>query len=139
MRKALLDTDTLSEFLKGKRPSLLERARRYLDEHGKFAISVITVAEVVKGLRKVQREERIEEFVATLDGVEVVPLGTAAGVLAGRIYGDLERTGQPIGRADPLIAATAIDLGVVLVTGNVGHHERIRALGYALDVESWHA
>ena len=68
-----------------------------------------------------------------------MPLGTAASVLAGRIYGDLERSGQPIGRADPLIAATAIELRVVLVTGNVQHHDRIRELGYALDVESWHA
>ena len=58
-------------------------------------------------------------------------------VLAGRIYGDLERTGQPIGRADPMIAATAVARDLVLVTGNGAHYERIQQLGYALELENW--
>lgn len=33
------------------------------------------------------------------------------------------RTGQPIGRADPMIAATAIASDLVVVTGNTGHDE----------------
>ena len=138
MRRALLDTDTLSEFFKGKRPQLIASARAYLGEHDRFTISVVTVTEVVKGLRKMQREDRIDAFVAALATVEVVPFSTRGSILAGRVYGDLERTGQPIGRADPMIAATAIEESLVLVTGNVNHYERIRALGYPLELESWH-
>jgi len=48
-------------------------------------------------------------------------LDVAAAELAGRITGDLDRIGQPIGRADPMIAAIAIDQGLELVTGNTAH------------------
>ena len=67
----------------------------------------------------------------------MLPLDLDAAVLAGRMYGDLERTGQPIGRADPMIAATAIVHDLVLVTGNGAHYERIRQLGYALELDNW--
>ena len=60
---------------------------------------------------------------------EIVGRGPDEAVVAGRIYGDLERTGQPIGRADPMIAGVAMVHGVVLATGNVEHYQRIRALG----------
>ena len=48
-----------------------------------------------------------------------------AAELAGRITGDLDRTGQPIGRADPMIAAIAIVNGLELVAGNTAHYQRI--------------
>ena len=57
--------------------------------------------------------------------------------VAGRMYGDLERIGQPIGRADPQIAASALRRGLVLVTGNTDHYERIAKLGYSLVLENW--
>jgi tRNA(fMet)-specific endonuclease VapC len=52
--------------------------------------------------------------------------------LAGRITGDLDRIGQPIGRVDLMIAAIAIDQGLELVTGNTAHYRRIQQLGYPL-------
>ena len=55
-----------------------------------------------------------------------------AGELAGRIAGDLERTGHPIGLADPMIAAIALTHGLELVTGNTAHFQRIQQLGYPL-------
>lgn len=57
--------------------------------------------------------------------------------IAGRIYGDLDRTGQTVGRADPMIAAIAIQNDLTLVTGNQEHCERILALGYPLKLENW--
>jgi tRNA(fMet)-specific endonuclease VapC len=57
--------------------------------------------------------------------------------LAGRITDDLDRLGQPIGRADPIIAAVAIDQGLELVTGNTGHYQRIQQLGYPLALVNW--
>lgn len=69
--------------------------------------------------------------------METINLGPDEAVVAGRIYGDLERTGQPIGRADPMIAGIAVVHGVVLATGNVDHNERIQALGYELTIDNW--
>ena len=61
-------------------------------------------------------------FSPGLPTVEVLPLDLQSAVLAGRIYADLERTGQPIGRADPMIAALALQHGLTLVTGNLSHY-----------------
>ena len=95
--------------------------------------------EVVKGFQQVQREERLQVFLSALSRLEILAFDSTAAVLAGRIYGDLHRTGQRIGRADPMIAATAIESDLVVVTGNTGHYERIARLGYPLKVANWRA
>ncbi len=51
----------------------------------------------------------------------MLEFGRSAAEMAGRIRGDLERTGQPIGLADPMIAAIALVHGLELVTGNTVH------------------
>jgi predicted nucleic acid-binding protein len=58
-------------------------------------------------------------------------------ITAGRIFADLEKTGQPIGRADPMIAAIAMQHNLVVVTGNTAHYERIQKLGYSLRLDNW--
>ena len=50
---------------------------------------------------------------------------------------DLERTGQPIGFADAMIAATALQHNLTLVTGNISHYQRIQGLGYSLKLDNW--
>jgi tRNA(fMet)-specific endonuclease VapC len=137
MRKAALDTDIFSEVVKGKNLVVRARAAEYVAACGPLTISLVTVLEVVKGLHKVQREADVQRFLASLSLLEVLPLDLDTAVLAGRIYGDLERTGQPIGRADPMIAATAVVRDLVLITGNGAHYERIQQLGYALELENW--
>jgi predicted nucleic acid-binding protein len=137
MNKALLDTDILSEVLKGRNPQVVAQAEAYLRHHAMRTVSAVSVIEVVSGLQRMTRSAQLEQFLRALDAIEVLPVGTQSAVLAGRIDGDLLRTGQPIGRADPIIAAQAITHGVVLVTGNVRHYERIVALGYPLRMANW--
>ena len=67
----------------------------------------------------------------------MIPFDRANGELPGRIAGELERIGQPIGVADPMIAATALTLGLDLVTANVAHFQRIQQLGYRLTLANW--
>jgi tRNA(fMet)-specific endonuclease VapC len=64
-------------------------------------------------------------------------LDHSAAELAGRIAGDLDRTGQTIGKADPMIAAIALNNGLELVTGNRSHYQRIQQLGYPLTLVNW--
>ncbi len=137
MDKSLLDTDIFSEILKGVNAHVIAQATAYRSAFGRYTISTVTVMEIVKGLHKLQREDRIQQFVAGLSSVEVLTLDVRSAELAGRIYADLERTGQPIGRADPMIAAIALQHGLVLVTGNLAHYQRIQSLGYALRLEDW--
>jgi tRNA(fMet)-specific endonuclease VapC len=60
-----------------------------------------------------------------------------AAELAGKIAGDLERAGRPIGVTDPMIAAIAIEHGLELVTGNTSHFQHIQQLGYPLTLVNW--
>jgi len=64
--------------------------------------------------------------------MEVIPLAESAAVLAGRIAGELERVGRPIGIADSMIAAITSEHGLELVTGNTVHFQRVQQLGYPL-------
>jgi tRNA(fMet)-specific endonuclease VapC len=137
MDRVLLDTDIFSEILKGRDLQVKLRATAYRAAVEVYTISTITVMEIVKGLHKVQREERVQQFLGSLPGLDVLTLDVESAVLAGRIYADLERKGQPIGRADPLIAAIALRHGLVLVSGNTAHYARIQALGYALRLDNW--
>jgi len=135
--RTLLDTDIFSEVIRDKNERVRARADAYTAEHGKLLISSVTVLEVAKGLQKAGRDDALARFVESLSAVEMVGLGPDEAVVAGRIYGDLERTGQPIGRADPMIAGIAVIHGVVLATGNVEHYRRIQALGYELRIDNW--
>ena len=137
MEKALIDTDILSEIRKRINPRVLARANAYLVVFRQYTISSITVAEVVKGWQKLQREDRIQQFLTGIAQAEVLPMNAQIAELTGRIYGDLERTGQPIGLADAIVAATAIHHDLILITGNLSHYQRIQTLGYSLKLDNW--
>ena len=139
MEKTLLDTDIFSEILKQKHPQVVTIAQQYYQQFGYYTISTITVLEIVKGFHKVHREDDIQRLLAELATAELVTLTGSSAELAGRIYADLERTGEPIGRADPMIAAMAIRHNLVLSTGNERHYQRIQKAGYALQLTNWKA
>ena len=79
----------------------------------------------------------MQAFLTNIASEEVLAFDLAAAELAGRIQGELERVGQPIGRADPMIAATALQNGLELVTGNTTHYQRIQQIGYPLMLINW--
>lgn len=137
MDKVLLDTDIFSEVLKEKHQQVTVKAKQYYSQFGHYTISTITILEIVKGFHKVKRENDIQRLLTKLRKAEIFTLTTISAELAGRIYADLERTGQPIGRADPMIAAIAIERRLVLVTGNTKHYERIQDAGYPLKLTNW--
>ena len=139
MDKALLDTDIFSEILKGIDRLIAARATAYRVVFGRYTLSAISVMEIVKGFHKLQREDRIQQFLEGLGSAEVLTLDLRSSELAGRIYADLERTGQPIGRADPMIAAIALRHDLTLVTGNLAHFQRIQTLDYDLRLDNWRA
>jgi tRNA(fMet)-specific endonuclease VapC len=137
VNKALLDTDTLSEIGKGKHLGIAAKAKTYRRAFGHYSFSTVTVLEIVRGYQKTQQFQRMNALMASIATEEIFPLDLSAAELAGRITGDLDRSGQPIGRADPMIAALAIDQGLELVTGNTAHYQRIQQLGYPLTLVNW--
>lgn len=137
MSRRLLDTDILSEIIKGKNAAIAARATAYVAKQGRFTTSAVSVAEIVYGLRRIRREDRIALFESSLSTVEVLPFDDAAARLAGRINADLERNGRVIGMPDVMIAAIAIHGGLPIVTGNIAHFEQVRSAGYDLVIDNW--
>ena len=124
--KYLIDTDRLIDYLKGKLA-----AGQLLDQlvHEGIAISLITYGEILEGIyygKDPKQQEQI--FRAFLRVTPILPLTENSLERFADIRGGLRRQGQLIGDADILIAATALDHDLTLVTQNLGHFRRIPKL-----------
>lgn len=133
MSQALLDTDTLSEVMKGRDIQVLNRAREYLASNGRFTFSIITRYEILRGLKAKEAAAQALAFEDRCRESVVLPLTDEIVVRAAEIYGDLHRQGQLISDADIVIAATALVHNLPLVTENVSHFRRISGL----QLQSW--
>jgi tRNA(fMet)-specific endonuclease VapC len=135
--RTMLDTDIVSEFLRGRNPTVATRAGQYQRVHGRFTICAITLMEMCSGWQRRGQQARSTAVLQHLRGWEVLAIDGDIATLAGRIDGDLIRTGQPIGIADGLIAAAALHHGLVLATGNSTHYQRLQPLGYPIQLDDW--
>ena len=83
-------------------------ALTYRRSYGHYTVSTVTVMEIVRGFQKTQATTRLNAFLTTLPQMEVLLFDQEAAELAGRIAGELDRVGRPIGAADTMIAAIAL-------------------------------
>jgi tRNA(fMet)-specific endonuclease VapC len=113
----LLDTDVIIDALNRKRgwAALLEKL--LLDGH-RLACCAINVVEVYAGMRAAE-EPRTVEFLGSLDYYEISP---EAARRAGLLKRDWARKGTALNIQDALIAATALENDLMLVTGNARHY-----------------
>jgi tRNA(fMet)-specific endonuclease VapC len=137
LNKVLLDTDILSEIIKGVDQTVPGHATGYRRAFGHYTLSAISVMEIVQGFQKNQSARRLQAFLASLAAQEVIEFDQEDGELAGRIAGELERVGRPIGTADSMIAAIALRQQLELVTGNTAHFQRVQQIGYPLTLSNW--
>jgi tRNA(fMet)-specific endonuclease VapC len=137
LNKSLLDTDIFSDITKGVNANVIAHALAYRRAFTRYTISAVTLMEIVRGYHKKQATRQLENFLTVIASEEVIPLDQPAAELAGRIAGELERIGQPIGTSDPMIAATALHHGIELVTAHTAHFQRIQQLGYPLNLANW--
>jgi tRNA(fMet)-specific endonuclease VapC len=117
--------------------TVIRNAIAYRQFHGIRTVSAVSVMEIVRGFQRNQSHRKLQNFLAAATQEEVLAFERPADELAGIIAGDLERTGQPIGLADPMIAAIALTHGLEVVTGNTAHFQRIQQLGYPLRLHNW--
>jgi predicted nucleic acid-binding protein len=137
LNRAILDTDIFSEITKGVDQTVAAHARAYRSAFARYTISAVTFMEVIRGYQKKQASRQLQSFLAAIASEEVIPFDQTTAELAGRIAGDLERTGRPIGTADTMIAATALTHGLELATGNTTHFQYVQSLGYPLTLVDW--
>lgn len=130
--KMMLDTNICIYLIKQQPPTIIER---FLSQPvGEIGISSVTAAELAYGASKSRYTSKnrhaLEKFVAPL---EVAAFDLAAAWSYGRIRGQLEAKGTPIGSMDMLIAAHALSLGVRLVSNNLREFRRVPGLR----LENW--
>lgn len=126
MLKYLLDTNIVIYVIK-QRP--IEVLTTFNQHHGRMAVSVITLAELIHGAEKSQFPSRnlatVEDFCSRL---QVLPYTENASMHYGSIRATLESIGQSIGVNDLHIAAHARSHGLTLVSNNVREFERVPGL-----------
>jgi tRNA(fMet)-specific endonuclease VapC len=128
MDAALLDTDILSEVMKQRHALVQQRALAYDQEHGPLVFSVVTRYEIVRGYRGQKATTQLARFVAFCQQALILPVTDAVFDRAADLWVIGEQGGHPHGDADLLIAATALEYGRVLVTGNTSHFDWIAGL-----------
>jgi len=126
----LLDTNICIYYIKGKF-GLKEKFRIVKKEN--LFISEITLAELKFGVRNSESPKKnqatLEDF---LTGVQIIPIFNALDLYAEE-KARLRKTGQTIDDFDLLIGVSSVANGMLLVTNNESHFERITNI----EIENW--
>ena len=130
-RGYLFDTNILSEIIKRLQGALASRIAA-LPAH-LACTSIVVACELRYGAAKKGSPVLSQRVRELLERIEVLPLEADTDQRYAEIRVALERSGQPIGGNDLLIAAQAVALDLTLVTANLGEFGRIPGLR----VENW--
>jgi predicted nucleic acid-binding protein len=127
------DTDILSATIRPAPPLHLIRRLATVPPQEQFTTS-ITVGELIYGARRVGREDlsrRVEQVIRRAQ--TVLAFDTTAARTFGFLKATLEQRGTPLAEPDLRIASIALSRGLILVTRNVRHFQRVAEL----TVENW--
>jgi predicted nucleic acid-binding protein len=137
MPKAILDTDILSEYLKGHDRAVIRRAADYARLHGVFTFTSVTVHEIVYGLELKGATAQLQKALLWLKQNEQITPTAADYLQAAMIKAAARKQGSPVELPDCLIAAVAVRLGLPLVPGNTEDFQVIQRTGVPLHIENW--
>ncbi len=125
----LLDTCILSKARKINQPDS-DKLKRWLDKHSEasFFISVISIDEIQTGISKLKKEEGVKKNIfenwllgdlVPRFGDRILPVDVTTCFIWGKLRGEAQRQGVILPAIDALIAATAIQHQMILVSENV--------------------
>jgi len=129
MPRYLLDANAVSDLINDPRGRIAAAIERV----GESAIctSIIVAAELRFGAAKRKSRRLLAQIETAFAHLDIQPFAAPADRIYGDLRADLERKGRrPIGL---LIAAHALALGCILVTGNTREFARVKSLR----VENW--
>jgi tRNA(fMet)-specific endonuclease VapC len=131
MLRYMLDTNICIYVMRSQPDRLRQRFNRYSEQ---LCISTVVLGELVYGAEKsgkpAENLSAIEQFCGNL---EVLPFAERAAHHYGQIRARLQRSGQPIGSHDLMIAGHARSEGLTIVTNNKREFARVEGL----IVENW--
>lgn len=132
MKQVLLDTDILSEFLRGNQ-RVAQAMDIYLAHYNYINFSIISYYEILNGLLYKDAHKQLERFEQFASYNKIIPLTLRSVRLSAEIQADLRSKGAAIGHTDTLIAGVAIAGDLQLITNNTDHFQRVAGL----DVMNW--
>lgn len=124
----ILDTNVIIRLMQGG-TSAVRTLERLEAQRVELTVSAVTVYELYHSLERIDNPvERHRHIQAVLDSKPVRPADSTVMKKAGRIDGRLTPSGNAIGMADTIIAATALVTEEPVLTENVEHFDRIDGL-----------
>jgi predicted nucleic acid-binding protein len=121
----LLDTNIPSELMR-QRPEPKVKGWLAAQDIGALFLSVVSIGELGPGFATMQDAARwtrlveaLERHLALLFPGRVLPVTHAIAARWGRLDGMRQLSGRPLSAADGMIAATALEHGLTIVTRNV--------------------
>jgi predicted nucleic acid-binding protein len=135
----LIDTNVPSEVI---RPAPDERVASWLEQHSSLHLSVISVGELMRGMellplgkKRSQLETWFTQALLPLVHNRILPVNESISRRWAVLSAKRQMSGRPLNMADGLIAATALEYDLTLVTRNVSDFS---GLGVLL-VNPWEA
>jgi len=118
-----IDTDICVDFLRRREPglALLIKLFEKFDPY----ITSITAFELYLGHIKMNRKDRIEDFITQFS---ILPFNLKAALISAKIQASLETKGEGIGIPDTLIAGICVAENVPLLTFNIKHFQKVDGL-----------
>jgi tRNA(fMet)-specific endonuclease VapC len=114
----MLDTDISSHIIKRRPATLVEKFETHAET---LSVSVMTAAELRFGAENAGRPKLAELVEAYLDRLAILDWTNEVSGHYARIRTELERSGNPIGNMDLLIASHAVSQRMTLVRNNLKH------------------
>jgi tRNA(fMet)-specific endonuclease VapC len=130
--KYLIDTNILIYLCNSKSEVLERRFKRHHPEL--FAVSAITVGELIYGVYKSKNKDKnLQAILKILSPFQIIDFTSSDGWEYGLIRAELEIKGTIIGGNDIMIAAQARRRKLTVITNNIREYQRVSAL----QIENW--
>jgi len=125
----LFDTNVLSELTTKDPNANVVAWVESIDQENIF-LSVVAIGELKKGVEKLPGSKRKKDLISWLEndllirfGERVIPLDLPVMLVWGTMVAELEKAGTPLPAIDSLLAASASQRGLTLVTRNTKDFE----------------
>ena len=125
----ILDTDTLSYLLR-KDEKVIKALSEVIDQYGFVYLSAITCYEAFAGLHFKDANKKLSELKGFISINGVIPFGRKEAERAGQIRGSLRKEGVTVGHLDIMIAVTALEHNLMVVTNNLRHFKHVPGLEF---------
>lgn len=132
MKNVIVDTDIISYFFRSEK-KVVEKINNHILNGGSIYLCAVTFYELKNGLIYKDSKNMLDKLQTFVEVHNVLPLTHKGADISARIYSDLRKSGVTIGHTDILIAGTAIENDLILITNNTKHFSPISEL----EIDNW--